>query len=100
VTAAGTSPLRATLAALDAGASSRADIARRTGLRADVVDAALDHLVRLGRVEARELAIGCPSGGCGSCASGVDDAPGCGAPAPSARRTGPALVQLTVRRPG
>ncbi len=92
------SPLRSVLGAFDAGAHSRADIVRRTGLRADTVDAAIEHLVRMGRLEARSLTSGCPSGGCGSCASGVDDAPGCGADGPSSGRSGPVLVQLSVRR--
>lgn len=92
------SPLRSVLDAFDAGARSRADIARHTGLRPGTVDAAIEHLVRMGRLEARSLTSGCPGGGCGSCASGVDDAPGCGAVAPSPARSGPVLVQLSVRR--
>jgi hypothetical protein len=92
------SPLRAVLDAFEHGAATRADIARSTGLRDDVVDAALEHLIRLGRISAQEMATGCPGGGCGSCASGVDGAPGCGASAPSPTRRGPALVQLSVRR--
>lgn len=91
-------PLRAVLDAFAAGARSRVDVARATGLRDDVVDAAIAHLVRIGRIEARELSLGCPGGGCGSCASGVDGAPGCGADSPSPRRSGPTLVQLSVRR--
>lgn len=90
-------PLRAVLDAFAAGAHTRAELARATGLRPDVVDAALDHLVRMGRVQAKELSTGCPTGGCGSCASGNAGAPGCGAPGPSPQRRGPALVQLTLR---
>jgi hypothetical protein len=90
-------PLRSVLAAFGSGARSRHDLCRATGLRDDLVDAAIDHLVRMGKLEARELSSGCPGGGCGSCASGVDGTAGCGAPGPSARRRGPALVQLTVR---
>lgn len=93
-------PLRAVLAALADGAPSRHALAESTGLPRDVVDAALEHLVRMGRVEARELAVGCPDGGCGSCASGQGDAPGCGAAGPSRARSGPVLVSLSVRRPG
>jgi FeoC like transcriptional regulator len=95
-----TSPLRSVLTAFEDGARSRADVCTATGLRRDVVDAAIEHLLRMGRLDARELAVGCPSGGCGSCASGVGDAPGCGAPGASARRSGPVLVSLSVRRPG
>jgi hypothetical protein len=62
------SPLRAVLGAIDGGARSRAELVRRTGLRADVVAAALDHLVRTGHLEASAIGSGCPTGGCGSCA--------------------------------
>jgi hypothetical protein len=92
-----TTPLRSVLDAFRSGARSRADLGRVTGLRPDVVDAAVDHLVRIGRLEARQLATGCPGGGCGSCASGVDGSPGCGSTGPSAQRRGPVLVQLTLR---
>ncbi len=94
-------PLRSVLAAFRAGATSRHDVSRRTGLAPDLVDAAIEHLVATGRLQAKELASGCPGGGCGSCASGAPDgAPGCGAPGPSAGRSGPVLVQLSVRGPG
>jgi hypothetical protein len=90
-------PLRTVLDAFTGGARSRVDVARRTGLSPDLVDAAIEHLIRLGRLEAKELAIGCPSGGCSTCASGIGDAPGCGAPTPGIGRGGRALVQLSVR---
>lgn len=95
-----TSPLRSVLAAFADGARSRAEVCARTGLRRDVVDAAVERLVRMDRLVASELAVGCPDGGCGSCASGAGDAPGCGAAGPSGRRTGPVLVALSFRRPG
>lgn len=92
-------PLRQVLAAFASGASSLDAISRATGLSRSSVDAAVDHLVRMGRIEARELAAGCPDGGCGSCASGsADGDAGCGADGPSRRRSGPVLVQLTLRR--
>jgi hypothetical protein len=94
-----TTPLRSVLAAFEDGARSRSEVCTATGLRRDVVDAAVEHLLRLGRLDARELTTGCPTGGCGSCASGEGDAPGCGSPGPSARRSGPVLVSLSVRRP-
>jgi hypothetical protein len=78
-------PLRSVLTAFEDGALSRAEV---------------EHLLRLGRLDARELAVGCPDGGCGTCASGHGDSPGCGASGPSARRSGPVLVSLSVRRPG
>ena len=93
-----TSPLRAVLGAFEGGARSRTDVCTRTGLRRDVVDAAIDHLLRMGRLDARELTTGCPAGGCGSCASGIGDSPGCDAAGPSAGRSGPVLVTLSVRR--
>lgn len=92
-------PLTAVLDAFESGASSLAEIESRTGLSHGIVEASVDHLVRLGHLEAKELAMGCPSGGCGSCASAtVDGAPGCGASAPSPSRQGPVLVALTLRR--
>lgn len=94
---AATSPLRAVLEALRGGAGSLSEVTRECGLDRDVVEAAVEHLVRVGAVSARELALGCPGGGCSSCASGVDGAPGCGSPGPSPTRTGPVLVALTVR---
>ncbi len=93
-------PLHAVLQAFEEGAHSLHDIALRTSLSQDVVSASVEHLVRMGRVQAKELAIGCPSGGCGTCASGTSDGTaGCGAPGPSARRSGPVLVELSLRRP-
>lgn len=93
-------PLHAILAAFDEGATSVADLVSRTGLDEEAVRAGIDHLVRLGRLDARTLSAGCPDGGCGSCASGTRDGdPGCGASAPSLTRRGPALVTLSLRRP-
>ena len=92
-------PLTAVLAAFEAGAHSLGEVATRCDLPLDTVRASVDHLVRMGRLEAKELAVGCPTGGCGSCASGTDDgAAGCGSSAPSSRRSGPVLVALSVRR--
>ena len=91
-------PLTQVLDAFAAGSASLAEVGVRTGLSDDVVRASVDHLVRLGRIEAKQLAAGCPSGGCGSCASGTPDGhAGCGASGPSGRRTGPVLVALSVR---
>lgn len=93
-------PLSAVLAAFAGGARSLDEVGRRTGLSSDVVRASVDHLVRTGRIEAKEMAIGCPDSGCGSCASGTTDgAAGCGTEGPSARRSGPVLVSLSLRRP-
>ncbi len=92
-------PLAAVLAAFEGGASSLVEVQSRTGLPRDLVDAGVAHLVRLGRLDARELAMGCPGGGCGSCASGTESGtPGCGADGPSSARVGPVLVALTLGR--
>lgn len=92
-------PVSAVLAEFHAGATSLHEIAERTGLPREVVSAAADQLVRLGRLEARQLSSGCPTGGCGTCASGTDDGQaGCGASGPSRTRSGPVLVELRVRR--
>ena len=94
-------PLSAVLKAFEAGAGSLGEVEARTGLSRDVVQASVDHLVRMGRLHASELAMGCPSGGCGSCASAsAEGAPGCGASHPDPGRRGPALVALTLRRRG
>ena len=93
-------PLTRVLDAFEAGAGTLGDIEDATGLTRDVVSASVDHLVRMGRLEARALSLGCPSGGCGTCASAAaDGAAGCGASGPSAGRRGAALVALTLRRP-
>lgn len=92
-------PLTSVLAAFESGAGSLAEATARTALPADVVRASVDHLVRTGRLDARELAMGCPASGCGSCASAsAQGTPGCGAAAPNPGRRGPVLVALTVRR--
>jgi FeoC like transcriptional regulator len=92
-------PLTLVLDAFGAGAASLGEVESATGLSRDVVAASVDHLVRMGRLEAAQLSMGCPTGGCGTCASGTaDGAAGCGAPAPSGGRRGPALVALTLRR--
>ncbi len=99
-TAAG-GPLSAVLRAFDEGVHSLDEVAGRCDLSPEVVRACVDHLVRTGHLEAGELAVGCPPGGCGSCASGTaDGAARCGAPGPSTRRAGSVLVTLTVRRRG
>nr|NLI49580.1 hypothetical protein [Propionibacterium sp.] len=87
-------PLRRVLAAIEDGAGSLAEVERATGLSRDVVAASVDHLLRLGRLEAHRIAAGCPAGGCAACLAGPPrDAPAC-----DAASTGPGLVALTVRR--
>jgi hypothetical protein len=81
------------LAELTAGAHTLDDVARRTGLDRDLVHAAVDQLVRLGRVDASTLATACPDSGCGSCSTSACGSRG--TPAPAGRR--PVLVALSVR---
>lgn len=98
--ASGPGPLSAVLAAFAAGAHSLDEVAARSGRPLDVVRAAVEHLVRAGRIDARELSVGCPAAGCSGCASGTaGGAAGCGAPGPSARRPGRVLVTLSLHRP-
>jgi hypothetical protein len=92
------SPTRAVLAAVEAGTPTLADIARHTGLDRGVVAMAVDRLVQAGLLDAETMTAGCPPDGCGSCASGVADRPGCGAATPSSSRGGAVLVTLSVRR--
>jgi len=91
-------PLSIVLAELEAGTPTITEMVRRSGLDESVLRAAVDHLVRSGRVESRELSMGCPESGCGGCASASDagtPACGLGAPVPG-RRAG--LVTLTLSR--
>jgi hypothetical protein len=61
-------PLRTVLAAVESGAATVADVAQRTGLDRDVVAAAIQYLVRTGRVGTASLTSACPSTACGGCA--------------------------------
>ena len=65
-----TSPLTDVLLAVHSGALTTGEVAQRTGLDADVVSAAVEHLARIGRIEV--LGAGSPCGGagdaCGGCA--------------------------------
>lgn len=93
-------PLTQVLDAFRHGAGSITEVGERTGLDDQLVRACVDHLVRSGRLSAKELSVGCPSGGCGHCASGTaEGTPGCGAGAPSRTRSGPVLVELQLRPP-
>jgi hypothetical protein len=94
------SPLRAVLAALADGAPSRAAVAASTGLPRDVVDAAVGHLLRIGRLDAVPLTVGCPETSCGRCVFRRAGSSGCGGVRPSARRARPGLVSLSVRGGG
>jgi hypothetical protein len=98
-------PLRAVLAALDAGAADPGEVASRTGLDRGVVAAAVAHLIRTGHLRTEQLASGCPQGGCGTCGShtgdgvpGLTAAGGCRGTAGPADGRGPVLITLS-RRP-
>lgn len=62
-------PVSLILDATRRGATTRAQIAARTGLDPLVVDASVDHLLRLGLVASPALRSGCAAGGCGGCAA-------------------------------
>ena len=87
-------PLHLVLDEITAGTPTLAAIARRTGLSDDVVRAAVDHLVRAGRITSTELSLGCPTGGCGGCTSAGN---GCTLPAALGDRR-PGLVSLSLTR--
>lgn len=88
-------PLHRVLGAFENGASTLSEVATVTGLSKEMVDSAVAHLQRAGRLEAKELSFGCPSSGCGSCPSGKGNGqPGCGASA--AGRGGRSVVQLSI----
>lgn len=92
-------PLSRVLGAFSAGAASLDEVAKWSGLDRRTVADAVENLVAMGRLEARALTSGCPSGGCGTCASGTADGhAGCGTPGPSVDRQGRVLVELRVRR--
>lgn len=64
------SPLRAVLAELSAGTRTLHDLARRTGLDRDLVEAMVEQLVRLGRVRSSTLSPSCQVTRCRGCPSG------------------------------
>ena len=60
-------PLSAVLEQVKAGTPTVSEIARRTGLSQEVARAAVDHLLRSGRLQAGQVPLGCPPAGCGGC---------------------------------
>lgn len=93
-------PLRLVIEAITAGAGSRREVTRHTGLSAATVDAAVDHLVHTGRLTVTTLGGSCGSGGCGTCPSGrADGDPGCGVTLAHEGR-GPVVLTLTTRSRG
>lgn len=63
-------------AAMQAGASTRKEIALAAGLDRDVVDAILDVLVRTNSIEVHSLKFECGAGGCGNCVQDAACVPG------------------------
>ncbi|AGP31407.1 FeoC-like transcriptional regulator [Corynebacterium terpenotabidum] len=53
--------------AIAAGATSRTDITRRTGLTPSTVDTAIEFLERTGRLRRERLASSCTAGSCSCC---------------------------------
>ena len=78
--------MSAVLAEVAAGTSSVPEMARRQGLEEAVIRAALDHLVRAGRINRAALGESAPDG-CSGCAL----AKGCAA-------AGPRLISLSLAR--
>lgn len=78
-------PLSAVLTQVERGTPTVSEIARRTGLSDEVARAAVDHLLRSGRLQADQVPIGCPPGGCGGCPV-------------SATCAQPVMLSLSVRR--
>ncbi|QGS35957.1 hypothetical protein FOB82_11325 [Corynebacterium xerosis] len=90
-------PLAAVRSAIADGVTSRSAIAAGTGLSRSTVDAAIDHLDRIGSLRRERIASSCPSGGCGGCAHAGGDGSAC----PSSRTgdgpRGPVALVLTRR---
>jgi hypothetical protein len=61
-------PVSLVLDASRRGATTRSQLAARTGLDPLVVDASVDHLLRLGLLASPVLQSGCAAGGCHGCA--------------------------------
>ncbi len=89
-------PLTLVLDAFATGAGSLAVVEASTGLPRDVVEASVSHLLRTGRLEATELAVGCPVSGCGSCAAAAMDGTPCATGGPGPGRRGRTLVALRL----
>lgn len=83
------SPIEAVRSTIAAGITTRAGVAKATGLEIGTVNLVMSHLLATGELSAETLST-CPTTACGSCAASAL----CGAP----RKTG-APVLLTLRRP-
>lgn len=87
-------PLTRVSEAIADGAVNRRAIVRQTGLGADLVDAAIERLERMGRLSRAPLGAFCSGGGC-SCCPAAGSGGGC---ASGGGSTGP--VALVLRRRG
>ncbi len=87
--------MTAVLRAIESGAGSLTEAARRAEVSYDEADAIVETLIDLGRLRREAIAIGCPSGGCGTCGS----ASGCH---PAGHRDAPTLLAIrpVSPRPG
>ena len=83
-------PLAAVLSEIDAGTGTVSLMARHTGLNPEVLQTALDHLIRTGKVDVEQMPFGCPPAGCGAC-----EVDGCGTASSGAGRT---MLTLLRRR--
>lgn len=89
-------PMEAVTEAIRAGARSRAEIRRETGLSASTVDAIIHHLERTGRLTLEELGSGCAGGSCDSCIAAKANGVTC---ASAGHSNGPVALVLTKRPP-
>jgi hypothetical protein len=71
---AGSGRLGAVLEAVRAGARTPAQVSLRCAMPLDLVELALDQLVRAGALRAESIGGGCPTGSCDSCDTGCDTA--------------------------
>lgn len=70
-------PLRSVLDAVASGIPSVQGVVAATGLPRDVVEAAVDHLVRAGLLTSPNLAGSCSLVACRACPLANDGVPGC-----------------------
>ncbi|WP_353356686.1 hypothetical protein [Intrasporangium sp. DVR] len=87
-------PLSAVLGAIRSGSGSVAAVEHATGLPRDVVEAAVDHLARVGRLTSESLSFGCPASGCGGCLLAARGDRPCAVSGPSEQKRGVVLMSL------
>jgi hypothetical protein len=87
-------PLAAVLDEVGLGTGSIAQMSRHTGYPAEILRAAVDHLVLTGKLEAETVPFGCPPAGCSSCAASCGTGTGTAA---GTGRTTLTLLRRTLR---